>query len=54
MNNDKHDRDFWLREANRHLAIALIGIPDANREHVEKALECLEKYKQMLDNERIR
>lgn len=52
MNN--HPKDFWLKEANRHLAIALIGVPDANRVHVEAALDCLEKYRQMLINEKVR
>ena len=47
-------KDYWLKEANRHLAIALIGIPDANRIHVDRAIECLANYQKMLINERIR
>ena len=47
-------KDYWLREANRHLAIALIGITDQNRVHVEKAIECLANYQQMVISERMR
>ncbi len=46
------DKDYWLKEANKHLAIALIGIPDANRVHVERAIECLGNYQEMLIKER--
>ena len=53
MMNDK-DKDYWLKEANKHLVIALIAIPDNNRVHVEKAIECLANYQQMVINERIR
>lgn len=49
-----HDKDYWLKEANKHLAIALIAIPDKNRVHVEKAIECLANYQKMVINERIR
>jgi hypothetical protein len=52
--NNKHDKDFWLKEANRHLAIALLGIPDANRIHVEKAMECLGNYQKMIIQEKMR
>ena len=48
------DKDYWLLEANKHLAIALIGIPDANRVHVERAIECLANYQKMVIDERKR
>lgn len=50
MNGSK---EYWLKEVYRHLEIALIGIPDANRVHVELAIESLNKYAEMLNNERI-
>lgn len=48
------NKEYWLEETERHLAIALLGIPDPNREHIEKAMECLEKYKKMLTQEKMR
>jgi len=48
------DKDYWLKEANKHLAIALIAIPDKNRVHVEKAIECLGNYQKMLVQEQIK
>ena len=41
------NKDYWLKEANRHLAIALIGIPEKNRRHVDKAIECLGNYQKI-------
>jgi hypothetical protein len=54
MPNGDQSKEYWLLEANKHLAIALIGIPDANRVHVERAIECLGNYQQMIINERKR
>jgi hypothetical protein len=39
------DRDYWLKEAYRHLEIALIGIGKKQREHILKAIESLNKYR---------
>ena len=41
MNGDK---TYWLKEAYRHLQLALIGIRKKTREHIEAAIECLENY----------
>ena len=41
MNNDKF---HWLKETYRHLALALIGSEGKARQHIEQALECLEKF----------
>lgn len=41
MNNEKK---YWLHEAYRHLELALIGARNKAREHIESAIECLEKY----------
>lgn len=54
MPNGEHNKDYWLLEANRHLAIALIAIPDSNRVHVEAAIECLGNYQKMLVEERTK
>lgn len=50
MNNDK---DFYLKEANRLLALALMGAQGKCFELIEEAIECLEKYKVMIENERM-
>ena len=39
-----------LTEVNRHLALALIGVRDKNRLHIEKALEILNGTNIVLDN----
>jgi hypothetical protein len=44
------DRNYWLKEAYRHLEIALIGIGDKQRDHIHKAIEALNKYRK--ENER--
>ncbi len=49
-----HDKSYSLKEVYRHLEISLIGIPDANRTHVERAIECLNKYNKMLEMERMK
>ena len=45
MNSEKK---YWIQEARRYLALALIGCRDRTRENIEKALECLNK----LDSEK--
>jgi len=49
MNNDsKH----WLKEAYRHLILAMIGSMGKSREHIGNAVECLEKYEKQVDEEK--
>jgi hypothetical protein len=38
------DSKYWLKEAYRYLALALIGTEGKAKKMVEKALDCLEKY----------
>ena len=42
MNGDK---DYYLKEAYRHLEIALIGVKKRQRDHILAAIECLNKYR---------
>ncbi len=51
MNGDK---EYYLKETYRHLALTYIGIPDANRKQLDKVIDCLNKYNKMLENERIK
>jgi hypothetical protein len=39
------DREYWLKEAYRHLEIALIGIGNKQRKHINMAIEALNKYR---------
>jgi len=39
-------KNYWIKEAYRHLELALIGCRKKTRENIEKAIECLEKYEQ--------
>ncbi len=48
MNND---RFHWLKETYRHLTLALIGSSGKAYQHIEQALECLEKLELELKNE---
>jgi hypothetical protein len=42
MNNDKK---YWIKEAYRHLELALIGAHNHKvREHIDLAIECLNEY----------
>lgn len=41
MNNNKK---YWLKEAYRNLELALIGCRKKTREHINEAIEALEKY----------
>lgn len=43
MNDDKK---YWICEAYRHLALALIGSGKKQREHINLAIECLEKFEE--------
>ena len=43
MNNDKN---YWIHEAYRHLALALIGSGKKQKEHINSAIECLEKHEE--------
>lgn len=43
MNGEK---DYYLKEAYRNLELALIGVRDITRQHIEAAIENLEKYKE--------
>lgn len=38
------DPKYWLKEAYRHIELALIAAQGKCREQIEKAIECLEKY----------
>lgn len=40
-----NDKEYWLKEAYRHLEIALIGCRTKTREHIDKAIEALNKYR---------
>jgi len=42
MDGDKY---YWLKEAYRHLEIALIGAGKKQREHINKAIEALNKFR---------
>ena len=42
MNNDHF---YWLKEAYRHLELALIAASGKSYEHIDKAIECLNKLK---------
>jgi len=42
------NQKYWLWEAYRHLELALIGIRKKNREHINAAIDCLERYEQEL------
>ena len=37
-------KNYWLKETYRHLTLAAIGAAGKSREHIGKAMECLEKY----------
>ena len=52
MNNQ--DKDYYLKEAFRLLVLASMGAEGKCFELIEEAIDCLEKYKVMLDNEKIR
>lgn len=41
MNGQK---DYYLKEAYRHLGLALIGVRKSTREQIELAIENLKKY----------
>ena len=38
------NKKYWLQEIYRHLELALIGVREKTRKHIESAIECLEKY----------
>ena len=38
------DSTYWLKEAKRYLALALIGSKGKAMDCIEKALECIEMY----------
>ena len=40
----KKHKKYWLTEAIRHLALALIGASGKVRKHIEDALEALANY----------
>lgn len=42
------EKNYYLHEAYRHLELALIGSRKKTREHIEKALENLEKFEKEL------
>jgi len=44
-------KDYWLKETYRHLTLAAIGAQGKSREHIEKAVECLEKYEKMVNED---
>ncbi len=39
-------KDYWLKETYRHLTLAAIGAQGKSREHLENAMECLEKHEE--------
>ncbi|MFW9875960.1 MAG: hypothetical protein ACFFG0_22900 [Candidatus Thorarchaeota archaeon] len=43
MNGNKK---YWLNEARRYLALALIGARKKSREMINKAIECLNKHEE--------
>jgi len=43
------DTKYWLKEAYRHLGLSLIGSSGKVRKHIDKALECLERYEKQVD-----
>jgi hypothetical protein len=45
-------KDYWLKETYRHLTLAAIGAAGKSREHIEKAVECLEKYEKIINEEK--
>lgn len=40
------EKNYWLKETYRHLTLAAIGAAGKSREHIGKAMECLEKYEE--------
>jgi len=38
------DSKYWLKEARRYLALALIGARKNSRRMINKALKCLSKH----------
>jgi len=38
------EKNYWLKETYRHLTLAAIGAAGKSREHIGKAMECLEKH----------
>jgi len=45
------ERNYWLKETYRHLTLAAIGAQGKSREHIGKAMECLEKYEKIVNED---
>ena len=46
-------KNYWIKEAYRHLELALIGCRKKTREHILSALDALEQYEKEINDEKI-
>lgn len=47
-------KDYWLKETYRYLTLAAIGSQGKSREHIGKAMECLEKYEEITKYSKVK